>query len=155
MASRIPAQMMRLALETRLAPLRKTDAFARPFRGWIKAIREALGMSPAQLAVRMGVSRPRIARLEKDEMNDAVTLRSLRHAAEAMNCTLVYALVPNAPLDEMLRDRAGEVADHQLARTNHTMTLENQAVSAKRQKAAREHLIEDLLRGDRRLWETL
>lgn len=145
--------MMRYALEIRLAPLRKTDEFARPFRGWIRSIREAMGMTPTQLAARLGVSRPRVAQLEKDEMNDAVTLRTLRHAAEALDCTLVYALVPNKPIEELVRERAALVADEQLARTNHTMKLENQAVSTKRQKLARDQLIEELMRGDRRLWE--
>ena len=155
MASKSPVSIMRYALEHRLAPLRKTDEFARPFRGWIKALREALGMTPTQFAARLGVSRPRIVQLEKDEMNDAVTLRTLRHAAEALDCKLIYALVPNKPIEDLVRDRAVLVADEQLARTNHTMKLENQGVSAKRQKLARDQLIDDLMRGDRRLWEPL
>jgi len=156
MAPKIPLQMIRFALEQRLTPLRKSDEFAHPFRGWIKSIREAIGMTPAQLAARMGVSRPRIVQLEKDEMNDSVTLRTLRHAAEALDCTLIYALIPNKPLEQMVLDRAAKVAEEQLARTNHTMRLENQAVSTARQKQARERLIEDLVRqGDRHLWDAL
>ncbi len=63
---------------------------ARPHRGWVKAIREALGMTTAQFAQRMGVSQPRTTELEQAEIEDKITLGTLRRAAEAMNCTLVY-----------------------------------------------------------------
>lgn len=141
------------ALEHRLAPLRR-QALDRPPRGWIKAVRQALGMTSTQLARRLGVSQSRVAKLEKAESEDAVTLRSLREAAEALGCTLVYALVPTRPLDEVLRARAEQVADAQLARTNQTMALEDQALDRKRLIAERERLIDDILRGDaRRLWD--
>jgi predicted DNA-binding mobile mystery protein A len=146
--------LARKNLERRLAPLRKTNDLVRPPRGWIKAIREALGMTTAQLAERIHLSQPRVPQLEKAEIEDSVTLKSLRQAAEGLDCTLVYALVPNRPLDEMLRQRAQKIADEQLARTHHTMKLENQALGSRELKAERERLIDELLRGDpRRLWD--
>lgn|ERR1019366_2180738 len=146
--------LARKNLERRLAPLRKTNDLVRPPRGWIKAIREALGMTTAQLAERIHLSQPRVSQLEKAEIEDSVTLKSLRQAAEGLDCTLVYALVPNRPLDEMLRQRAQKIADEQLARTHHTMKLENQALGSRELKAERERLIDELLRGDpRRLWD--
>ena len=75
--------LARKQLERRLAPLRKAPEFARPARGWVKAIREALGMTAAQLGRRTGVSQSRIARIEKDEVEDAVTLATLRRVAAA------------------------------------------------------------------------
>jgi predicted DNA-binding mobile mystery protein A len=128
------------------------EALIRPEQGWIKAVREALGMTTGQFANRLGVSQPRVAALERAEAHDAVTLKSLRQAAEALNCTLVYALVPNTTLDQIAEDRARFVAERQLARTNQTMRLENQAVSKARMERARDELAAELLRSDRRLW---
>jgi predicted DNA-binding mobile mystery protein A len=144
----------RANLDRRLAPLRNASDFTRPPRGWIRAIREAIGMTTAQLAQRIGVSQPRIPQLEKAEVEGAVTLKTLRQAAEAMNCTLVYALVPNEPLSEMVRERATRIANERLARTNHTMTLENQGLTPSDLKAEQERLIAGLIAGDpRRLWD--
>ncbi len=148
------ATLARKQLDRRLAPLRKAEALARPPRGWIRAVRDALGMTTAQLAQRIGVSQPRVVRLEKAEAEDSVTLATLRQAAEAMDCTLAYVLLPNRPLDALVMERARELADQQLARTHHTMTLENQALDARDLKAERERLVDELLRGDpARLWD--
>src|SRR5579859_2649935 len=145
--------LARKHLERRLAPLRSDD-YTRPPRGWIKAIRDALGMTAAQLGERIGISQPRVARLERAEVEGGLTLRTLRQVAEGMDCTLVYALVPNQPLDAMLRKRAELAADRQLYRTNHTMKLENQAVETSDMKAERERLVASLMQGDpRRLWD--
>jgi predicted DNA-binding mobile mystery protein A len=147
--------LARKRLEQRLAPLRQAEGLSRPPRGWVRAIRDALGMTTAQLAERIGAAQPRITRIEQAEIEDALTLKTLRQAAEGLNCTLVYALVPNQPLDQMLRQRAGEIADRQLARVHHTMKLENQALSARDLRAERERLVDDLLAGNlRRLWDS-
>jgi predicted DNA-binding mobile mystery protein A len=148
------ARLARRHLERRLRPWRRARGLARPPRGWIKAIREALGMTSSQLGRRIGVSQSRVTRIEKDEALDAVTLATLRRVAEGMNCTLVYALVPNESLEDMLRARARAVADEQLARTHHSMKLENQALEESDLQTERERLVEDMLARDpRRLWD--
>ncbi len=101
----------------------------------------------------MGVSQAAVAQFEKAEKDGSITLKSLRSAAEALDCTLVYALVPRLPLEDLMRDRASVLADQQLARTHHTMSLENQALLPDDLKAERARLIEDILRDDpSRLW---
>jgi predicted DNA-binding mobile mystery protein A len=148
-----PAALARKHLDRRLTPLRKTQDLARPARGWVKAIREALGMTTAQLAERMGVAQTRVSRIEKDEVGSAVTLRTLRQAAEAMNCTLVYALVPNEDLEQIVRQRAAVLTHERLSRTHHTMKLENQALSERDLNAEHSRVFRDILEGDpRRLW---
>jgi predicted DNA-binding mobile mystery protein A len=142
----------RWALDIELKPMRDLKPLARPSSGWIKVIREALGMTTGQFAKRLGVAQPRVAALERAEAEDAVTLKSLRHAAEALDCTLVYALVPNKPLERMVSDRAAQLADRQLALTSQTMRLENQAVSRARMARARQELAKEILQDDRRLW---
>jgi predicted DNA-binding mobile mystery protein A len=147
--------LARKQLHRRLTPLRKAEGLARPPRGWIKAIREAMGMTTAQLGRRSGISQSRIPRIERGEVDSTLTMKTLRHVAEAMDCTLVYALVPNRPLDEMLRERAQAIADERVARTHHTMRLENQALTKAALKDERERLVAELLRGDpRRLWDS-
>ncbi len=113
-------------------------------------------MTTAQLAERTGVSQSRIPRIEQGEVNGSLTLKTLRAIAEGMDCTLVYALVPNKPLDDMVRERAGQIADRQMARTNQTMKLENQALGADDLMEERARLVVELLGGDaRRLWDAL
>lgn len=150
----IMAALARKHLDRRLTALRRTADLARPPRGWIKAIREALGLTTAQLARRLGVSQTRVSRMEHGEMENTLTLKSLRQAAEAMNCTLVYALVPNEPLEQMVHKRAGVIADRRLARTHHTMKLENQALAHPDLEAERARLVRELIEGNpRQLWE--
>ena len=91
----------RKQLDRRLAPLRRAQDLTPPPRGWIRAVRESIGMTMAQLAARTGVSQSRITRIEAAEVNSAITLRTLRNIAEGMNCELVYALVPHGSLDKM------------------------------------------------------
>jgi predicted DNA-binding mobile mystery protein A len=110
--------------------LRSLDpaTLARPPRGWVKAIREALGMTAKQLGARLGVSQVRALALEKAEASGSVTLASLERAAHALDCQLVYVLVPRKPLEDLVEDRASELARRRLQSTRHTMALEDQSV---------------------------
>ena len=100
---------------------------ARPPRGWIRAVREALGMSAAALAGRLGTTGGAVTRLEQSEAADRIRLDTLRRAADALGCDLVYLLVPRRPLTAVVRDRARELAHRQVAATEQTMRLEDQA----------------------------
>lgn len=143
-------------LDRRFADLRPfIENAARPSRGWVRAIRDALGMTTAQLGMRMGVSQPRIVELEKAEIHGAITLHSLERAAEAMNCRVVYALVPLKPLTQTLQERAEGMAREQIASVEQTMRLEDQGVNDKAGRAAAlRHLTDELLRRPARLWDT-
>jgi predicted DNA-binding mobile mystery protein A len=150
----IDGELARKHLDRRLARLQPTTEFARPPRGWIRAIRDALGMTAAQLARRLGVSQPRVIAMEKAEQRGAITLTSLSNAAEALDCTLVYAMVPNRTLDAVVRERAIDVATEHLARIDHSMRLENQGLEAEDLLAERKRLTAELLRGNlHRLWD--
>ena len=149
------AELARKHLDRRLTPLRQPAVLARPPRGWIKAIREALGMTTTQLGERMSISQTRVSRIEKDEVGSAVTLRTLRQAAEAMDCTLVYVLVPNEPLEQIVRHRAAAITNERLARSHHAMKLENQALAAPDLDGEHKRIFRELLEGDpRRLWSS-
>ena len=146
-------RLARKNLDRRLSQIARQAMIMPPY-GWVRAIREALGMTPQRLATRMGVTRPRINMLEKAEVSGATTLKSLRQAAEAMDCVLVYAIVPRTSLDDILREQAAKKADVELARHHHTMRLENQAMDKRDLAAERERLVSDMLAGSlRRVWD--
>jgi predicted DNA-binding mobile mystery protein A len=147
------AHLARKNLDRRLASLR-VEALIVPPSGWIKAIRQALGMTAAQLARRMGVVQSRVSALEKAEMHGTPSLKTLRQAAEAMDCVLVYAIVPRTSLDQIVLDQAVKKADVELARHHHTMRLENQAMDKRDLATERERLVADILAGSlRRVWD--
>jgi predicted DNA-binding mobile mystery protein A len=141
-------------LDRRFAELKPLAGSARPARGWIRAIREALGMTTAQLAKRLHVHQPRVIELEKAEVSGHITVQSLERAAEALGCRFVYAFVPVKPLSKTLGERATHIAEQRLASVNQTMQLEAQGVNDEQgRKAARDHLVQDLLRRPARLWD--
>lgn len=141
-------------LDKRFSSLRPLAKVQRPPKGWIRAIRDALGMTTTQFARRLEVSQPRIVELEKSEQGGSVTLNTLQRAAEALGCRLVYILVPERPLAEVVRDRAELIAERQSKAVEHTMRLEDQAVRDKRAaRALREQAIDDLLKRPARLWD--
>jgi predicted DNA-binding mobile mystery protein A len=116
----------RLRLDERLLVLKPTDRFHPPPKGWIKAIRDALGMTGVQLAQRLGIRPQSVEALEKSEAAGAIQLNTLRRAAEALDCRLVYALVPNDSLAATVDSRARRLALRDLGRVAHTMALEAQ-----------------------------
>lgn len=148
------AALARKHLDRRFERLGDPGAWTPPPRGWLRAIRDALGMTSRQFAVRLGVAQSTAVALERGEIDSSITLRRLRDAAEALDCTLVYALVPRRPLQTVIGERARMLADEQLARTHHTMRLEDQALDSRDLAAERERLVAAYL-ADRpsRLWD--
>src|SRR5665213_3135279 len=119
----------RRALDRRLPDLRDLAGKATPPRdGWIRAIRESLGMSAADLAGRMGAAETSVLSLEHNEVTRRAQLGTLERAAHALNCDLVYALVPRRPLEQMVEERARLVAGELLGSVDHSMALEGQQV---------------------------
>ncbi len=147
-------QIARRQLDVTLAKFAEIKNVQPPPKGWIRAVREALGMSGKQLARRLGVSQPRVFRLEQDEPAGALTLRTMQQAAEAMDCEFVYALVPRTSLEETIRAQARRLAAERMQSVSHTMLLEAQSLSAEEQQAALDGAIEELMREmPRDLWE--
>jgi predicted DNA-binding mobile mystery protein A len=109
--------------EELLRPFRRVAGASAPRNGWVRAIREALGMSAMQLAARLNVTRQSIEDLERNEASGKITLERLTKLAGAMNCRVVYALVPEQPLAAIQRDRAHTIARRQLQPVAHSMKL--------------------------------
>lgn len=147
---RLTAQS-RSRLDERFTEIGPAARFSPPVRGWIKAIREALGMSTSQLAKRLGVKQPSVIAMEQSEAKGTIELSTLRRVAEALDCTLVYVLVPNQPLEQTVRERAGHYVRRRLEPVQHTMLLEDQQVRRKKLDSR----IEEVLRetNPRRFWD--
>ena len=140
-------------LDAGLSRWRLAELSARPPSGWIKAIREALGMPAAHLARRLGLVPSTVLRLETSEADDTITLGSLRRAAEALGCELQYALVPKQTIAQAMEAQANKVARERMATVAHTMALEAQATSGEAVDTQVQEMAESLLKGSRReLW---
>jgi predicted DNA-binding mobile mystery protein A len=116
-------------LDRSLEPFQAAHKTPRPQRGWIRATRQALGLSASELGRIMGKSRQLPLQLEKAEAEDSITLRSLRGVANAMDCDLTYAFVPRAgTMKNLIENRARTNATKHILRVEHSMALEDQAV---------------------------
>lgn len=125
---RATRQMTR-RLDDTLRPVKATPA--PPSGGWVCTIREILGMSYSQFSQRLGVTRQAVYKLENDEVRGSASLDRLRRAAEALDCRLVYALVPKNTLEETLERQARKQAKKRLERVNVSQALEASALDAK------------------------
>jgi predicted DNA-binding mobile mystery protein A len=149
-------QVARSQLDRRTTSLRElpAESLARPQAGWVRAVREALGMSTRDLAARLGVTSTAVSKLEASEQAGTARLGTLARAADALGCDLAYVLVPRVPLQEQVARQAEAVARVELGPVVTTMALEGQSVSAEiaaqmlAQRAAE-------LAGSRYLWRTV
>jgi len=140
-------------LDKNLAAWQAVRTSGRPPLGWAKAIRQGLGMTALALGRRLGISQAGVAKLEKAEAEDRITLGSLRKLAEALNCEVHYALIPREPLESMIKNRAIELAKERLSMVSHSMALEGQQVSGQDRDKQVEFLALEILAGPRRdLW---
>ena len=115
-------------LDRNLQAFRAAQQVPRPHRGWLRAIREALGISAADLARGLGTSRQLPLQFEKAEVDDSITLKSLRTVANALDCDLVYAIVPRAgTMQELIENRVRAEARKNVLGVEHSMVLEDQA----------------------------
>jgi len=141
--NRLVREQLQIAL-ARFQPLLDTPI---PFKGWIRAIRNALGMSGRQLAARMGVTKQRVSFIEKQEIDSTATLRTMQKAAESLDCVFVYGFVPRKSLEETVRNQARQVAVKRLARASHSMSLEGQALDREENSGILSSMTEEIVDG--------
>lgn len=124
-----------------------------PERGWINAIRRALGIPSAVLAERLDVSQPRIIALERAEADGSIRLQTLRRAAEALGCRVVYAVVPVTSLDDIVDRQSRKVAAALFDPVSRTMTLEAQGLNEQERRRVVDRTARDLVaRNLRSIW---
>jgi len=125
-----------------------------PKEGWIASVRKALGMSGAQLAKRLDLSRARIFQAEKSELEGGITLRTMQEMAEAMGCKFVYAIVPETGnMADILESQAKKKATVLVETTSTHMALEKQALSPEKTQEEIKRLMAEFLQNPKSdLW---
>jgi predicted DNA-binding mobile mystery protein A len=127
--------------------------FVVPRNGWIREIRQALGMTTGQLAKRIGTPQSNVHGLEKRERDGRITLRSLTKAAEALDCEVVYFLIPRKGLEATLLERIEMFVQRRIGSVAHTMALEEQPVSDSHLKRQFDDSVQELMvHPPRNLW---
>ena len=116
-----------------------------PPEGWLRTVRKALGMSGAQLAKRLGVTRARVAQAETAELFGGVTLKTMEAAAAAMGCRFIYAVVPPKRIDEIIAAQAKKNAMAVVGTASKHMALESQAMSNDQIELETERIARDLI----------
>lgn len=106
-------------------PNQLVQAVNRPVGGWLRAVRQALGLSLKTVGGRIKVTPQAIHVLEKSESAGSISLRQLEAVAGAMGCRVVYTLLP---IKGTLAELANSDADRALRSVQHSMSLEDQAV---------------------------
>jgi predicted DNA-binding mobile mystery protein A len=124
----------------------------RPSRGWIAAIRTALGLTSTALSKRLKVNHSTILEYEKSEVSGSITLQTLRRVADALDAELIVALVPRKSVAATLRERAESLAREEMRAVIHTMRLEDQEVESEATREEYEKLVTSLLTHPRKLW---
>ena len=148
----VKRRQARRALDKHLDAYRSLLGTSPPTKGWLRSIRDAIGMTAQQYASRRGVASQSMEDLEKSEAAGTITINSLRRAAEALDCQLVYAILPaTGGLEQMVASRAREIALSALKRINQTMLLEDQALPPESLEAQIADYIESHVR-DGDLW---
>ncbi len=156
--------MARRPSRTERVKRRQVDEVLRAFRGdlvrqpprggWLREVRQSLRMPLRWVAARMGLTVSGVSHLESREADGSITLKSLREAAEAMDCDLVYAVVPRAEsVSAMLETRARRIARERVQHVAHTMGLEDQATSEAIVEEEVEEVFRGLLERPEDLWE--
>jgi predicted DNA-binding mobile mystery protein A len=123
--------------------------------GWIKAIRNGIGMSMEQLGKKLSITKQAVMDIEKREKEGAVTLKAMQELAKVMDMQFVYGFIPNAgSLDQMIEKRALEIAKTIVQRSSSTMKLEDQENSKERiEKAIKERAAEIINKTPKILWD--
>ena len=147
--------LARRQIDKRIKQLPNFTQFKRPPKGWVKAIRDALGMTMGQLAERLGVSQPRIYALEKAEASGSITMESLERAANAIDCDLAYVLIPRCGgLQTIVEKQAIKAARQKLKSTKYTMALEKQSVDGEDEQEQIIQIAKSLSeKSDSSIWE--
>jgi predicted DNA-binding mobile mystery protein A len=146
-------KLVREQLDKQLLGLNKFSKT--PPGGWIKTLREALGMTTIQLAKRIKVDPSRISRMEQAEIDQNLKLSTMEKLADGLGMKFVYGFVPKDSLENTVRSQARKLALKRMERLDHTMRLELQNLSKEeKEKAINDMVDRILIEGDKELWES-
>lgn len=136
--------LLRRQLDKEINKIRNHASSVRPRKGWIRTIREALGLTRAQMSKRLKVTPQAIEDLERSEAGNTITLKSLQQAATALDCRLFYILIPKENLEKTVDTQIHKKAKKIVQNVSHSMGLEMQATSATEIKNQTKKMEEDI-----------
>jgi len=108
---------LRRRLDEMLLPFRTARSLARHAEmeretgSWLRAVRQATGIPVDTMRRKLRVTKTEIFRLERAERSSRILLGTLRQAAAALDCELVYALVPRKGTLEDLAQKQMEIRE--------------------------------------------
>lgn len=138
-------KLIREQLDKKLSKFRDFVVIDLESTGWIKTIRNALGMTSSDLASKVGVNQSRIIQMEKAENTGNIKISTMRKIAEAIDMDFIYGFVPRKSLNEMVRQQAKKIAAQKMERLDQTMRLEMQQLSREEKEKAFQDMVEKLL----------
>lgn len=116
---------------------------------WINTVREAIGMTAIQLANRLGITQPRISKMEMNEEN--LKISTMKKIAQALNCDFVYYFKPQNSFQGIVENQARKKAREILQQVNLNMALENQSIVT---DEVIEDLVQELIYKDtKKIWD--
>lgn len=123
-----------------------SQAFERPLGGWLVTFQEAIGMSVASLADRLGISRNSVySSIEKERLG-SISVKQLEKLADAMGGKLVYAIVPReGGIEDIVRAQARKKAKRIIERTRAHMALEEQTEGLRSEEEMIEELAKEMV----------
>lgn len=122
------------------------ESMQKPSDGWLVTLRKALGMSGAEVAARMDVSRNAVYQAERNERTGAITMKQMQKLAEAMGGRFVYAIVPEGSVDDVIRAQARRKAEARIRRASAHMALEKQSLPSAQTTRRIDELADELAR---------
>lgn len=147
-------KLMRKLLSKKMNKLRPLLGMKIPAAGWLKTIRESLGMTLEELGDRVGLDKSRVYRIEQAEVDGDLQLSTLQKMAEGLEMTFVYGYVPDKDLEEIVREQARKIAMKRLERVDHSMKLEVQGLSDEEHKHTLNDMVDKILvEESRNIWK--
>lgn len=149
----IYVEMNRIHLDEHAERARQSMPVDPPRDGWLRSIREALGMPAAYLAAKLGISVSGIRKMEQNEIEGKINLATLKKAADALDCDLRYMLIPRKPIRKRLFNMAKAVSEQEIKEVTGNMGLEGQLPSKKCIALQKRYRIQELMTSDiKSLW---
>lgn len=142
-------------LDNKLETYRPLLQSERPKEGWIKAIREALGMTLDQVARKIHIQKSTVSFHEKSEQKGTISLNTLEQFASILGCKFVYAFVPEKNLEDVLNQRIQSYAEHEIDSLSHSMLLEEQKTTHDHTEREKLLLINQIMKDKNisKIWE--
>ena len=110
----------------KLNPFSVLKSEIKPDNGWVNAIRVSIKMSLRQLGERLHITPQGVRDLEKREKEGAITINTLKEVGRVLDMDLVYGFISrHNSLEDMIEERAREIADEVVLKTKRTVQLDN------------------------------